>query len=74
MQKLIATVTSRRLWATVAAIAAVISQEGFKAGLGKIVLLVMGYVGSLGLEEAGKAFGTASAANAAPPMPPHLIP
>lgn len=54
MRKFWETVSSRKLWATIAACAAVYAAEG-KAGLWKIVALVSAYVASLGAIDAMKA-------------------
>ncbi len=44
MNKLTETLTSRKLWMTISACAAVVGTEGWKAGLWKIVALVATYV------------------------------
>lgn len=55
MKKLIETLTSRKLWATIAACAGIYAAEG-KAGLWKITALVSAYVASLGIVDAATKF------------------
>lgn len=56
MKKLWDTLSSRKLWATIAGCAGVYASEG-EAGLSKIVALVVGYVVAQGVVDAAGKLG-----------------